>query len=225
MRLLRASLKKLINFVSSSELMQFNSQIVSYMAEQLVHRSALNGNLKFACEVLRKKYSVGQEASSSLLIECKNLEAVEQQSLGDMSESGQDERIFKLASELLLSDEGSLRKLSAQVLNEAQHLAQLECILNTLRKIRWKHLKLRSKERLERCVEETEAVCEEEEEESGSEGEECGEEKLEEEKLDRILEVIRSVFVEHKIKVSEQLTEMQKIMSMTVDDDLLTHLQ
>jgi len=154
------------------------------MAEQLVHRSALNGNLKFACEVLRKKYSVGQEASSS-----------------------------------------SLRKLSAQVLNEAQHLAQLECILNTLRKIRWKHLKLRSKERLERCVEETEAVCEEEEEESGSEGEECGEEKLEEEKLDRILEVIRSVFVEHKIKVSEQLTEMQKIMSMTVDDDLLTHLQ
>jgi len=197
------------------------------MAEQLVHRSALNGNLKFACEMLRRKYSC-QETNSSLLIESKNLEVVEQQSLGDLSENSQDERIFRLASELLLSDEGSLRKLSAQVLNEAQHLAQLECILNTLRKIRWKHLKLRSKEKLEQCIEEVDAVCGDFEESASEDDEfekgDC-DEKLEEEKLDRILEVIRSVFLEHKVQVSEQLTEMQKIMSISADDDLLTHLQ
>jgi hypothetical protein len=46
-----------------------------------------------------------------------------------------------LASELLLSDEDSLKNLSAQVLNEAKHLTQLNCVLSTLNKIRTKYLK------------------------------------------------------------------------------------
>lgn len=41
--------------LQSSELHQFNAQIVSYMGEQLIHKAALNGYLKFACDLLRKK--------------------------------------------------------------------------------------------------------------------------------------------------------------------------
>lgn len=55
--------------------------------------------------------------------------------------SEQDEKLLKLASELLLSDEDSLKNLSAQLLNEAKHLTQLNCVLSTLNKIRNKYLK------------------------------------------------------------------------------------
>lgn len=41
--------------LQSSELHQFNAQIVTYMGEQLIHKAALNGYLKFACDLLRKK--------------------------------------------------------------------------------------------------------------------------------------------------------------------------
>lgn len=182
----KRSLNKLINFVSSSELMQFNSQIVSYMAEQLVHKSALNGNLKYACDMLRKKHStagsndmISSKNSSSLLIECTSLVNTGCQQTSpitgkhhvdnssDMNNSSyltfdssmQDEKIFKLASELLQSDDISLRKLSAQVLNEAQHLTQLNCILNTLCKIRWKHLKLKSNDKIENAMTDVYALC------------------------------------------------------------------
>lgn len=37
--------------------------------------------------------------------------------------------------------------------------------------------------------------------------------------------VIKDVFTQHKIQVSEQLDEVQKIMSISSDNDLLTHLQ
>lgn len=249
---LRSSLKKLIKFVSSSELMQFNSQIVSYMAEQLVHKSALNGNLKFACEVLKKKAedSINAQMNNcSLLIECKKLNSNQQSSPSSSSDNNsylpplstmnvQDDKIFKLASELLLSDDNSLRKLSSQVLNEAQHLTQLNVILNTLRKIRWKHLKLKTKEKLEQTVTDLDQADKENGREGSSgklsesddedETDDSGEEQdveLEEEKLDYILNVIKDVFIEHKCQISEQLTEVQKIMSMSADDDLLTHLQ
>lgn len=43
------------SLLQSSELHQFNAQIVSYMGEQLIHKAALNGYLKFACDLLRKK--------------------------------------------------------------------------------------------------------------------------------------------------------------------------
>jgi len=122
--------------------MQFNSQIVTYMAEQLVHKASLNGNLKFACDFLRKKL----HSSSHEQVESNETASI----LSTRSE--QDEKIFKLASELLLSDEQQLRKLSSHVLNEAQHMQQLNCVLNTLRKLRWKHLKFKSKEKLENVV-------------------------------------------------------------------------
>lgn len=41
--------------LQSSELHHFNAQIVTYMGEQLIHKAALNGYLKFACDLLRKK--------------------------------------------------------------------------------------------------------------------------------------------------------------------------
>ena len=162
MRHVKTALKKLIELVNSKELMQFNSQIVSYMGEQLVHKSALNGSLKFACDLLRKKYAASQStehaASHSLLIECKHLMKSGNGGGGGVGggqltcNNEQDEKIFKLASELLLSDESSLRKLSAQVLNEAQHLTELNFVLNALRKIRWKHLKLRTKDSIEQTL-------------------------------------------------------------------------
>lgn len=43
------------SLLQSSELHQFNAQIVTYMGEQLIHKAALNGYLKFACDLLRKK--------------------------------------------------------------------------------------------------------------------------------------------------------------------------
>lgn len=46
------SLKTLLQ---STELQQFNTQIVTYMGEQLIHKAALNGYLKFTCDLLRKK--------------------------------------------------------------------------------------------------------------------------------------------------------------------------
>jgi hypothetical protein len=156
----RLSLKKLIKFLNSTELNQFNAQIMSYMAEQLIHKSALNGHLKFACELLRNKFESSSSSSSSSSSTATSAAAA---SAGDSSNEAvlsvtpscssssaaaqfklnineQDEKIFKLASELLLSDEDSLRKLSTQVLNEAQHLGQLSCVLSTLRKFRWRHL-------------------------------------------------------------------------------------
>jgi chromosome segregation ATPase len=45
---LKQSLKKLTDLIDSSELAKCNTQIVSYMAEQLVHKAALNGHLKVA---------------------------------------------------------------------------------------------------------------------------------------------------------------------------------
>jgi hypothetical protein len=168
---IKLSLKKLIKFLNSTELNQFNIQIISYMAEQLIHKSALNGHLKFACELLRNKFesqppstnmsaqgssingsgSSGSCSSQSILAQATSSSSLAS-SLGCGGQSSsnaaqfklnineQDEKIFKLASELLLSDEDSLRKLSTQVLNEAQHLNQLSCVLSTLRKFRWKHL-------------------------------------------------------------------------------------
>jgi len=114
------------------------------MAEQLVHKASMNGSLKFACEFLRKKYK-SHNSPKSVNNDSENMNVIE-------SMNEQDEKIFKLASELLLSDENTLRKLSSQVLNEAQHLNQLNWVLNTLRKLRWKHLKLKSKDKLEQVL-------------------------------------------------------------------------
>ncbi len=212
--------------------MQFNSQIVSYMAEQLVHKAALNGSLKFACDTLKKKcHQDSPTTASSLLIECNKLTSSDQSGESFLTAFGggvQDERIFKLASELLLSDENSLRKLSAQVLNEAQHLTQLDCVLATLRKIRWKHLRLRVKERVEAEVERL-GSAEQERESETSEDEDKDKDKdkdkEKEERLDYVLGVVRDVFTRHKTRVSEQLNEVQKIMSISSDNDLLAHLQ
>ena len=153
LRLVKQSIKRLLKLMGSNELMNFNGQIVSYMGEQLVHRAALNGHLKFACEVIRKRNcGVNGESgtSGSLFIECGSSTA----NL-DVRMDEQDEKIFKLASELLQSDEGLLKKLSTQVLNEAQYLTKLNGVISTLRKIRWKQMRTKTKEAIEesaRCL-------------------------------------------------------------------------
>lgn len=134
--LIKNSLNELILYLESAELTELNSQVTSYMAEQLIHKAALNGNLKFACEILRKKSDAALDSSSSAKVQSPT-----GQVLNVVNVSEQDEKIFKLASELLLSDEDSLRKLSAQVLNEVQHLTQLNCVVNTLKKLRIRYLR------------------------------------------------------------------------------------
>jgi len=235
--------------------MQFNVQIVSYMAEQLVHKASINGNLKFACEFLKKKYNdTNSDNDNSLLIECSRLgpnKAItspqspinQQDNIGALeSMNEQDEKIFKLASELLLSDENVLRKMSSQVLNEAQHLTQLNWVLNTLRKLRWKHLKLKSKDKLEQVlnnlkkiestgsinydsnVSETDSESESDSFNQRNKSTKANTSDLDGQ-LDVILEVIKEIFIQHKTQISEQLSEVQKLMSIAPDDDLLTHLQ
>lgn len=222
---LKQSLKKLIDLINSSELSKCNTQIVSYMAEQLVHKAALNGHLKFACELLRKKNeqnsnSTASNATVSPQGAPNNNNTSPNHTLTTSTLSNeQDEKVFKLASELLLSDEDSLRKLSAQVLNEAQHLTQLNCVLSSLKKIRWKYLKQNNSESLNEIVskmspnEDIELI-----------DEEIGD-RNEDKQLGYILDVIRDVFVQHKFQISEQLNEVHKLMSISSDDDLLAHLQ
>ena len=131
--------------------------------------------------------------------------------------------MFKLASELLLSDEDSLRKLSAQVLNEAQHLTQLNCVLSSLKKIRCKYLKQNNSESLNEIVSKMSPPNEDsdviDDEETSDLSEDNGKQ------LGYILDVIRDVFVQHKFQISEQLNEVHKLMSISSDDDLLAHLQ
>lgn len=134
--LIKNNLNELILYLESGELNELNSQVTSYMAEQLIHKAALNGNLKFACEILRKKSDAALDPSSNAKVQSPT-----GQVLNVVNVSEQDEKIFKLASELLLSDEDSLRKLSAQVLNEVQHLTQLNCVVNTLKKLRIRYLR------------------------------------------------------------------------------------
>ena len=149
-------LRKLAHSLASAELAQFNAQIGAYMAEQLVHKAALNGNLAYACELVRAKYQQQQQQQQAAAGNCEASSGQQHyaSAVGDSAVTGgdlaasngaattrrQDEAIFRLASELLVSDEHSLRKLSAQLLNEAQHVAQVHFALNTLRKLRWRHV-------------------------------------------------------------------------------------
>ncbi len=94
----------------------------------------MSGTLNFVCDALRKKqgFSLHSSSSSSSLIKTKRID--QQVDSGDC----RDEKICSLASELLLCDEDSLRRLSGQLLNEAEHLNQLDCVVSTLRKLRRK---------------------------------------------------------------------------------------
>jgi hypothetical protein len=230
---LKLTFKKLAKLVNSNELSKFNTQIVSYMAEQLIHKAALNGHLKFACEIMRKKSSelldeaaaaaatAATTSTSSNANNKKNSFSLANSSTSLTLNNEQDEKIFKLASELLLSDEDCLRKLSSQVLNEASHLTQLNCVLNTLKKIRWKHLKceMSSIENLSGEDDDESQGEEEEEDEDEDEEEEIGSQ------LNYILDVLRDVFMQHECQISDQLSEVHKLMSISSDDDLLAHLQ
>ena len=222
---LKSIFNKLVKLVNSNELAKFNNQIVSYMAEQLIHKAALNGHLKFACEIMRKKSSELLDGDASS-VACSSDTKKNSFSLANSNlafDNEQDEKVFKLASELLLSDEDCLRKLSSQVLNEASHLTQLYCVLNTLRKIRWKHLKceMSSIEKLSDKDDDFELEV------GGGGGGEAVIVELEEREsnLNYILDVIRNVFVQHEFQISEQLSEVHKLMSISSDEDLLAHLQ
>ena len=178
-----------------------------------------------------------------MLLKSENIKVNQQDNIGALeSMNEQDEKIFKLASELLLSDENVLRKMSSQVLNEAQHLTQLNWVLNTLRKLRWKHLKLKSKDKLEQVlnnlkkiestgsinydsnVSETDSESESDSFNQRNKSTKANTSDLDGQ-LDVILEVIKEIFIQHKTQISEQLSEVQKLMSIAPDDDLLTHLQ
>ncbi len=222
---MKKALKNLVKFINSSGLTKFNNQILSYMAEQLIHKAALNGHLKFACELLRKKSDQSENNSNNPTLK-----------------SEQDEKIFKLASELLLSDEDSLRKLSAQLLNEAQHLNQLNCVLNSLNKLRFKNLSFTQNKKLlgeffknldipdmdqqpEDVDDELNKLIGDLNNEIYYQDPSCRDEKLQNTQLNYILDVIKNIFVEHKEQISQQLNEVHKLMSISSDDDLLAHLQ
>lgn len=136
--------------------------------------------------------------------------------------SEQDEKLLKLASELLLSDEDSLKNLSAQLLNEAKHLTQLNCVLSTLNKIRTKYLK----QTANGCLEQIESI------DSLNTSSTLIPEQTTDNKftndssnVNYILEIIQDIFVQHKVQVSDQLSEMRKLMCISSDDDLIAHLQ
>lgn len=135
----------------------YNQQILTYITEQIVHKAALNGHLKFACELLRKKCtdslilipnvptisSVGlnvplsasttaaatttttnvtsatlvNTVAAPLTTPCSSIastvilaQANNNNNNNEATNLTRDEKICKIASELLLCDEDSLRK-------------------------------------------------------------------------------------------------------------------
>lgn len=244
-RKFKLTVENLIKFLNSDDLANYNNQIVSYMAEQLVHKAALNGHLKFACEFLRKKHDAScssQNCSSTKSL----LENTNKSSLGS-EKNEHDEKIFKLASELLLCDEDLLIKLSAQVLNESQYLTQLRYVLNTLRKIRLNQLSRRLNDALVdlKAISDDEKLLHKEKEEDGDDDNDCccdesGMGDAENERsyaggggsgqnqkssqLDTVLVTVKDIFMQHKAHISDQLSEVHKLMSISSDEDLFTHL-
>jgi hypothetical protein len=154
--LLRKQMSKLNEFYAC-ESSKFNAQLVTYMTEQMVHKAALNGHLKFACELLRKKcsdslilipnaggktMSSNGSAASSISAQYHSQKSASgfgaKQGFSGEFEESLSKKLVKITSELLVCDEDSLRKLSGQILNEAEHLDQLNAVVNALRKIRAK---------------------------------------------------------------------------------------
>ena len=154
---MKQCIESLAQLVDSTEMTNYNQQIVSYISEQLIHKAALGGQLKFACELVRRRSEQhllgggggGQQASDAPLsvagsstTTATTAAAATTASMGSRAElamapkDAQDEKIFRLASELLLSEQDAVRKLSTSMLNEAQHLSQLGVVVNTLRKMR-----------------------------------------------------------------------------------------
>ncbi len=94
-----------------------NRQLITYMSEQLMHKAIINGQLKFVCDVLRQKqtstgFCLTSSNSGSNLIKTKrnSLHIDSANDAADMDSMSRDENICKIASELLLYDEDSLRK-------------------------------------------------------------------------------------------------------------------
>lgn len=159
-------------------------------------------------------------------------------SVASQATSEQDEKLLKLASELLLSDEDSLKSLSAQLLNEAKHLTQLNCVISTLNKIRAKYLKHAANGCLEQIaaaaaaadtndvspqlkllsIESNESTENKSADATATSSNDSGNVKY-------ILDVVQDIFVQHKAQISEQLSEVRKLMSISSDDDLIAHLQ
>ncbi|RNA12964.1 hypothetical protein BpHYR1_052466, partial [Brachionus plicatilis] len=212
---IKHELNELVAYLESGELNELSSQVSSYMAEQLIHKAALSGNLKFACEVLRKKSEAVSDGGAKV-------QSPTGQVLNVVNVSEQDEKIFKLASELLLSDEDSLRKLSAQVLNEVQHLTQLNCVVNTLKKLRLRYL---SSDNGLGVVNKICAQLNSECEQAGEQHAKDDSHQHQSQQISFILEVIRDIFIQHKNQVSDQLSEVHKLMSISSFNDLVAHLQ
>jgi hypothetical protein len=160
---LQVNLKSLNEFYAN-DTSNIGKQMITYMSEQLMHRAIMNGQLKFVCEAIRKNQGQCSTSAGSCLTASNNGSSlIKTKRTNDTAhdETSRDENIFRIASELLLYDEDSLRRygvwflalacianlfsnfillsrLSGQLLNEAEHLNQLDCVLRTVRKLRRK---------------------------------------------------------------------------------------
>jgi chromosome segregation ATPase len=150
----KRTIKSLEKFYTT-DILKYNQHVLTYITEQIVHKATLNGHLKFACELLRKKCtdslilipnasssssssaSAGggtinntiTTASSTPIVSTSCSQAntfssvMNNTQINSLSSNGstngnlhefnsltRDEKICKIASELLLCDEDSLRK-------------------------------------------------------------------------------------------------------------------
>jgi chromosome segregation ATPase len=130
---LKQSIKNLEKYYSN-DINKYNQNVLTYITEQIVHKATLNGHLKFACELLRKKCtdslilipnvpSAAAAVTSStsttptiVSIPTNNFGLNNQitansfTQINDFGNLSRDEKICKIAGELLLCDEDSLRK-------------------------------------------------------------------------------------------------------------------
>jgi hypothetical protein len=150
----KRTIKSLEKFYTT-DILKYNQHVLTYITEQIVHKATLNGHLKFACELLRKKCtdslilipnasssssssaSAGggtinntiTTASSTPIVSTSCSQAntfssvMNNTQINSLSSNGstngnlhefnsltRDEKICKIASELLLCDEDSLKK-------------------------------------------------------------------------------------------------------------------
>ena len=148
---LKQTIKSLEKFYAS-DINKYNQHVLTYITEQIVHKATLNGHLKFACELLRKKCTdslilipnvptttssninsnnnnatttssstpIGSTSCSQvntfgstnnqITTILNNSSASAACNMLEFNNLSRDEKICKIASELLLCDEDSLRK-------------------------------------------------------------------------------------------------------------------
>lgn len=270
----KSHLKKFNDFYTQESQLNLNSQIITYMTEQMIHKAALNGHLKFACELLRKKCSdnlilipnknslakLNTSNTPNLFIPTSPLKQQSQQQQqqpsndNDNNQNNLIKKLLKITSDLLLCDEDSLRKLSTQVLHEAEHLDQLNMVISALRKIRSKQFSSFNNDLIKQVdvifnktqriylnnninelgcdntnkylsLDDNESDLNDVFIDDNSENDLTIKLNNKMDNLNYILNVMSEIYAQHKVQVCEQLNEVHKLMAISSDDDLFTHLQ